>query len=131
MTSFRHLSVTLLAVPLALAFAAPAGAAPKLKLGVYDCEFYDYATNNIDYKGSLKLQSGHRYQQAAGRHHAALIKPTHGKYSVKGTAVRFKGGGYGKLRGKIVVSALNGTAHIALYVNGKSSGTSCYYVKSP
>ena len=132
MTSFRHLSVTLLAVPLALAFAAPAGAAPKLKLGVYDCEAYDYASGGLDYKGSLKLQSGHQYQHAFDRHHSTLKKPTHGKYSVSGSTVKFKGGGLGKATGKVEASSVSGgSPHIALYVKGKSSGISCYYVKSP
>jgi hypothetical protein len=132
MTTFRHLSLTLMSTAALLGVAvSPAGAASKLKLGVYDCESYNYTSGGLDYNGSAKLESGHRYQFAFDRHGSTLKKPSSGTYSVSGTKVKFKGGGLGKSTGKIVQSTVGGSPHIALYTNGKSSGISCYYVKKP
>jgi hypothetical protein len=47
----------------------------SLKRGVYDCEAYNAATGFLDYRGSVKLPGGGRYQQSYGRHHGKLTKP--------------------------------------------------------
>jgi hypothetical protein len=130
MTTSRCLAVALAGLGCAIA-VTPAGATSKLKLGIYDCESYNYASGGLNYNGSAKLESGHRYQFAFDRHHSTLKKPKAGSYSVSGSNVKFKGGGLGKATGKIVPSTSGGSPHIALYYNGKSSGISCYYVKKP
>jgi hypothetical protein len=132
MTTSKLLPVTLCAAAaLAGTAATQASAAPTLKLGVYDCEFFNFSTGTLQYQSSVKLLAGHKYQHAFNRHHATLEKPSSGTYSVSGTKVKFKGGGLGKLPGKIVKTTGGGSPHIALYMNGKSTGTSCYFVSHP
>jgi hypothetical protein len=128
MTTSRYLPVALVALS-AAAVVTPASAASKLKLGVYDCQSYNYATGFLDYKGSVKLQSKGRYQSSYGRHGSKLTKPNHGKYVIKGKNLKFTSGAYKKTPGKISPKDANHKfAYFSLYVNGKPSGVSCYYV---
>ena len=131
MTTSRYLLVAAATASLAVAATPASASAPRLKLGVYDCEAYNFQTGTLDYRGSAKLQSGHRYQFAFDRHHSTLKHPKSGKYSTAGTKMRFKGGGLQKATGKIQASTGGSSPHFALYYNGKSSGIACYYVKKP
>jgi hypothetical protein len=128
MTSFRYLPVA--AVGLAAAVAvAPAAAASKLKLGVYDCQSYNYTTGFLDYHGSVKLKSGGKYQSSYGRKGSTLTKPHNGKYVIKGRTLKFTSGDYRKTPGKIYPKDANHKfAYFALYVDDQPSGISCYYV---
>jgi hypothetical protein len=108
---------------------APASAAPKLRLGVYDCQSYNYYTGYLDYQGSVKLRSKGRYQSSYGRKGSKLTKPHSGKYTIKGKNLKFTSGPYKKTPGKIYPKdASHKFAYFALYVDGKPSGVSCYYV---
>ena len=130
MTGFR-LPAAVVAAALTVAVAPAGASAAKLRLGVYDCEAYNFQTGYLDYKGSAKLLSGHRYQYAFGRHHSKLKHPKSGKYSISGSKMKFKGGGLKNATGKIQASTGGSSPHFALYYKGKSSGISCYYVKKP
>jgi hypothetical protein len=131
MASSRYLLVAATAASLAAAASPATASAPKLKLGVYDCEAYNFQTGYLDYWGSAKLESGHRYQFAYDRHHSKLKRPMSGKYSISGTKMKFKGGGLKNATGKIEASTGGSSPHFALYYKGKSSGIACYYVKKP
>jgi hypothetical protein len=77
----------------------------------------------------VKLKSGGKYQSSYGRKGAKLTKPKNGTYAVKGKNLKFKTGPYKKTPGKIYPKDANHKfAYFALYVDGKPSGVSCYYV---
>ena len=129
------LKKTLLAVPLTAALAigvtAPAGAAGgSLKHGVYDCEAYNAATGFLDYRGSVKLLSGGRYQWSTARHAAKLTKPHKGKYHVKSGWIKFTGV-LKKSPGKITKASSTRSAFFSFYVHGQSQHEACYYVANP
>lgn len=104
-----------------------AGAASKLRLGVYDCMSYDFASGLLSYMESVELTGGGRYQQAWGRHGRKMIKPTNGTYKVKGSRLIFHGGALSKTPGQIHTQG-HGYPFFALLLHGKPSGFSCYYV---
>jgi hypothetical protein len=114
---------------LTMLVAAPANAraANQLRLGVYDCESYN--VTGLFYRESVKLIGGGRYQQAYGRHHAKMIKPTNGTYRIKGSRLIFHGGALRNTPGQIQTQ---GHAYrFALLLHGKPSGFTCYYVAKP
>lgn len=116
------LSATLATMP------AVARGTSALRLGVYDCE--SYAISGLDYRESVKLIGGGAYQQAYGRHHAQMIKPTHGTYQIRGRRIVFHGGALGKTPGRIEARA-HSSPFFALLLHGKPSGWACYHVAKP
>jgi hypothetical protein len=131
MTTFRRLPVTILAASalFAVAAAPAADAKAKLRLGVYDCQSYNYSTGFLDYQGSVKLKRRHKYESSYGRKGSRLTKPNKGKWVIKGSRIKFRTGAYKKTPGKIYPKDENHKfAYFALYVDGKPSGVSCYYV---
>lgn len=121
-------AVALLSVPATA--PATALASQKLRVGVYDCMSYDFATGLLDYRESVKLIGGGRYQQAYGRHHAKMIKPTNGTYRINGSRLVFHGGALRNTPGSIHWKG-SGFPFFALLLHGKPSGSSCYYVPKP
>ncbi|MGH3267035.1 MAG: hypothetical protein ACRDNS_34210, partial [Trebonia sp.] len=90
-------AVALSAMIVATPAAARGGSA--LRPGVYDCE--SYAIGGLDYRESVKLLGGGAYQQAYDRHHAQMIKPTHGTYRIVDRRIVFHGGALAKTPGQI------------------------------
>lgn len=128
---FPALMLTAVVLLAALVTApASARAASKLRVGVYDCESYNPLSGLLDYRESVKLIGRGRYQQAYNRHHARMIKPTHGTYQIKGSRVIFRGGALGKVPGRIEARG-HGSPFFALLAHGKPSGLTCYYVAKP
>src|SRR5919199_5806187 len=95
----RLAGAAVLGAIVATAAAQPA-AAKDIKHGIYDCESYNYTTGFLDYQGSVKIRSRHRYQHSYGRHGAKLTKPDHGHYRIKGKRIKFKGGALAKTPGR-------------------------------
>lgn len=127
-TGKRLSALLLIAVALLSVLAtapASARASTRLRLGVYDC--YDFASGLLDYRESVKLIGGGRYQQAYGRHHAKMIKPTNGTYRIKGSRLIFHGGALSKTPGQIYTQGHD----FALLLHGKPSGVSCYFIHKP
>lgn len=113
------------------AAAVPAAqAAPKLKLGVYDCMRYDYSSGFLMFSSTIKLKPGKRYEHAFGRKKAKLTDKTTGTYRIKGKRVTFKRGGMSKSPAEIDRDG-SGPPHLNLLVDGEPSGISCYFVKKP
>jgi hypothetical protein len=132
MTSFRCLPVALVVLASASAATSASAANGGLKLGVYDCQSYNYTTGFLDYHGSVKLKSGGKYQSSYGRHGSKLTKPHNGKYLIKGRKLKFTSGDYRKTPGKIYPKDANHKyAYWMEYVDGQPSGISCYYVPKP
>jgi hypothetical protein len=116
----------------ATAIVAQPAAAKDIRHGIYDCEAYNYATGLLDYQGSVKIRSKHRYQHSYGRKGRKLTKPDHGHYRIKGKRIRFKGGGLAKTPGRIHRPTKSDKRLFwNVYVDGKPSGVSCYYVTHP
>ncbi len=133
LTSRRILTALLAAGGVAFAGAPAAQAAPlKLKLGVYDCMRYDYASGFLMFSSTVKLKSGNRYEHAFGRKGSKLTDRTTGTYRVRGGKMTFKGGGMSKV--KAAVEPGTGSRKepfFNLLVEGRESGVSCYYVRNP
>ena len=130
-TSRSRITAILVATACAMGAAAPAAdAAPKLKLGVYDCMRYDYASGFLMFSSTIKLKPGKRYEHAFGRKKARLTDKTTGTYRIKGKRVTFKRGGMSKTPAAIDRDG-NGPPHLNLLVDGEPSGISCYFVKKP
>ena len=130
-TSRPRLTLVLAATACAVGVAAPAAdAAPKLKLGVYDCMRYDYSSGFLMFSSTVKLKAGKRYEHAFGRKKARLTDKTTGTYRIKGKRLTFKRGGMSKSPAEIDRDG-TGPAHFNLLVDGRPSGISCYYVKKP
>ena len=126
-----RIAAVLAASTCALAVAAPAAsAAPKLKLGVYDCMRYDYSSGFLMFSSTIKLKPGKRYEHAFGREKAKLTDKSTGTYRIKGKRVTFKRGGMSKSPAQIERDG-SGPPHLNLLVDGEPSGISCYYVKKP
>jgi hypothetical protein len=116
---------------LALPASAPASAA-TLRLGVYDCQAYNSYSGYLDYKGSVKLRSGGRYQQSYGRHGTKLTKPKGGKYVIRRSKIKFTSGPNRKTPGQIKpADSSHKFAFWNVLVDGKNSGVSCYFVSKP
>ena len=112
------------------AAAAPAAAAPKLKLGFYDCMAYDYSSGMLTYQGSVKLAGKRRYEHSFGRKGRKMVDKTTGRFRIKGTKITFKGGAMGKTPGRIKPSTIDGgKPFFNVLVEGRASGVSCYYTK--
>jgi hypothetical protein len=106
-----------------------AGSSLKPDLGVYDCE--EYTGSGLTYVESIKLRSGHRYQQAYDRHGARLKSPTtHGTYSQRRKIVTFKHGQLNNRKGKVTPQS-SGHPALDLILHGESTGIYCYYVRNP
>ena len=130
-TSRSRLTVVLAATACALGAAAPvADAAPKLKLGVYDCMRYDYGSGFLMFSSTIKLKPGKRYEHAFGRKKAKLTDKSTGTYRIRGKRVKFKRGGMSKAPAEIDSDG-SGPPHLNLLVEGRPSGISCYHVKKP
>ncbi len=127
-----RMKVAMLFAVLPVAVAVPASPASALspKVGVYDCMALNYWSGYLDYKHSLKLIAGGRYQHAFGRKGRRLTKPKGGSYTVKGSTIRWKGGPMSFKGSTAKVVKRTGAPLIALYLNGQSSGISCYWIKS-
>jgi hypothetical protein len=124
--------VVALAVLALGALQATAADAAKLRKGVYDCIAYNYATGLLDYKASVKLKPGGRYEHSYGRKKRKLTKPEKGRYAIKGKWIRFRSGSLKKTPGRIN-PADEGNRHpfFSFFVDGQNSGVSCYYVTKP
>ena len=125
-------AATLAVGAITLGAPSPATAAPKLKLGVYDCMRYDYASGFLMFSSTIKLKSGKRYEHAFGRKDAKLTNRTTGTYRIKGKRVKFKRGGMSKSPAQIDSDGDgDGAPHLNLLVDGEPSGISCYHVAKP
>lgn len=120
------------ALLLSLGLTATASAAPKLKVGIYDCMAYNYTTGFLDYKGSVKLKARNRYEHGFGRKKRTIEDKTQGTYKTKRARVTFTKGALNKTKAKIEKGDTPGMKpFFSLLLKGKPSGISCYYVKKP
>jgi len=129
----RALPAALCAAVLGVGAApAAADAAPKLKLGIYDCMAYNYSTGFLDYKGSVKLAARGRYEHTFGRTKTQMVDKTSGTYRVRGATVTFRGGAMAKTAGQIKRgTGARKEPFFNLLLDGEPSGISCYYVAKP
>ena len=129
-----NLARTLVALVCAIALcaAAPAAAAPQLKVGIYDCMAYNYSTGFLDYKGSVKIKARHRYEHAFGRTKRTLEDKTQGTFKRRGALLIFKKGALDDTKAKLERGT--GDKHepfFNLLLDGEPSGISCYFVAKP
>jgi hypothetical protein len=75
------------------------GGGGAVKTGLYDCYSFDLALGNSRYWGSVQLQAGGSYSQAAGRRGVSLVNPRSGKYSASGSRITFSSGPWVDLYG--------------------------------
>jgi hypothetical protein len=131
-TSFRRGLVAAVVLASVAATPAQAGAASKLKLGVYDCMRYDYGSGFLLFSSTIKLKAGRKYEHAFGRKGAKLTDKSSGTYRVRGNKITFKGGGMSKAPGQIEEgTGSRKEPFINLLYEGRPSGISCYYVAKP
>jgi hypothetical protein len=131
------LAVAVCALALSLSLTATASAGPKLKITLYDCWGYNYYSGFLDYKGSIKLLSGGRYEHAFGRKKTKLTDKTVGtwkyiKGAPKGTSrIRFSKGAMNKTVVEVKKDVPPKKPYFNILLKGKPSGISCYVVKKP
>lgn len=121
----------LLATGLALVVTPPASAEAKLRLGIYDCYGYNYATGFSDYKGSVRFNGGGRYEHTFGRTKQRFEDKTSGRYRVRGKRIVFKGGAMQHTPGRIADVEPGDAPTFAVWVDGEASGVTCTYVEKP
>jgi hypothetical protein len=123
----------LLALPATLLLAAPAGAqSSKLRMGIHDCYGYDYSTQSLSYKSSIKLISKGRYEHTFGRKGKQMVKKTRGTYRVRGTRMTFSKGAMHRISARIVKSDFKNRPpkFNLLAKNGKAAGITCTWTES-
>ena len=132
-TSRSRIAAVLAVAACGLAASVPAAdAAPKLKLGVYDCMRYDYSSGFLMFSSTIKLKSGKRYEHSFGRKKAKLTDKSTGTYRIEGKRVKFKRGGMNKVRAQIEPgTGPRKEPFLSLLYEGRPSGISCYHVKKP
>lgn len=121
----RKSLVVALALAVLAAGASSAGAAaPKLKLGFYNCYLYDYSTSSLIYQFSGRLKSGGKYEAGYGE---KLSKKKSGTWKQKGEKLTFTGGMWKLLAGKVIVrEGKKPGFQLTEKKNPNSTGLSCY-----
>ena len=131
MLAFKPLFTALLAGALLTGAVSPASAA-TLKLGLYDCVDYDFATGMLINQGSLKLKGKGKYKHGFHRDGTKLMDETSGKYKIKGSKIVFKTGTLKETPGRIHPPDKSNTdPWFNFMVDGEETGASCYLVRNP
>jgi hypothetical protein len=121
------------AVLVAVALAPAAQAAPKLKLGFYDCYGYNYGSGFLDYKGSVRLLKRKRYEHSFGREGRKMVDKTTGRYRVRGKRVTFIKGAMAGTPGLIDTPSAGARKdpYFHVLVDGRKSGVTCTLDRTP